>query len=74
MQEAAQRLDISAMSVMRLIRGGILHARQVVACAPRLIAEQDLDKAAVQIAVKGIKTKRRIPLTENPRQQSLVFQ
>jgi DNA invertase Pin-like site-specific DNA recombinase len=74
MQEAAQRLGISAMSVMRLIRGGVLPARQVVACAPRLIVEQDIDKAAVQIAVKGIKTKRRIPLTENPRQQSLIFQ
>ena len=73
MQEAALRLGVSPMSVMRLIRMGILAARQAVPYAPRLIQEDDLDKPEVQNAAAGIKERGRIPLPEDPNQKILDF-
>lgn len=74
MQEAAQHLGVSPMSVMRLIREGILAARQAVPYAPRLIEEKNLEEPAVRRAVEGIKKRGRIPLPENPNQKVLDFQ
>ena len=73
MQEAALRLGVSPMSVMRLIRAGILAARQAAPYAPRLIKGDDLDRPEVQNAAVGIKERGRIPLPENPNQKVLDF-
>jgi hypothetical protein len=70
MQEAALRLGVSPMSVMRLIRAGILAARQAAPYAPRLIKGDDLDRPEVQNAAVGIKERGRIPLPENPNPRS----
>lgn len=74
MQEAAQHLGVSPMSVMRLIREGILAARQAVPGAPRLIEEKDLDRPEVRNATTQIKERGRIPLPENPNQKIFDFQ
>lgn len=74
MQEAAKRLGVSPMSVMRLIREGILPARQVIPYAPRLIEESKLQQAAVQRAVEAIKARGKRPLPENGNQKAFDFQ
>lgn len=73
MQEAAQRLGVSPMSVMRLIRERILPARQVIPYAPRLIEEGQLQQAAVQRAVEAIKARGKRPLPENENQKVFDF-
>lgn len=73
MQEAARRLTVSPMSVLRLIREGVLAAKQAAAYAPRLIEEKDLNKPEVQSAAAGIKKRGRIPLPENKNQKSFDF-
>ena len=73
MSEAAKRLKVSPMSVMRLIREGILSARQVMPCAPRLILEKDLNEPSVQGAVEAIRRGAKRPLPENANQKLLDF-
>lgn len=73
MQEAARRLGICAMSVRRLIERGILPGRQVIAYAPWMIAEEQLNSPTIQAAVARIKSGQGIPLPENPNQKMLIF-
>lgn len=73
MREAAERLDVSPMSVMRLIREKILPARQVIPYAPRLIQEGELQRLAVRLAVEAIKRRGKRPLPENGDQKVLDF-
>ena len=74
MQEAAQRLGICSMSVRRLIERGILSAQQVIPYAPWIISAEELNTPTVQAIVKGIKSGKAIPLTEDQNQQTLDFQ
>ncbi len=67
--EAANRLGVSNMTIVRLIRDGLLPARQVCPRAPYVICESDLDAPAVRQAI----TKGR-PVSSDPRQESLPFQ
>jgi DNA invertase Pin-like site-specific DNA recombinase len=69
--EAANRLSISAMSVTRLVRSGILPAEQTAAGLPAVISVDDLDSATVKHAVIGLKTSPNRPLTDDPNQLSL---
>jgi len=71
LNEAASRLDVSAMTVLRMIRRGVLPARHLCKGAPWVIKAQDLDAEAVQAEAKG---RRRAPLTADPNQQSFLFQ
>ena len=48
LHEAASRLGINKMTVIRLIRDGILSGRQICAGAPYVIREEDLDRSAVR--------------------------
>jgi hypothetical protein len=66
--EAAQRLQVSDTVVERLIRRGILPARQVVKYAPWVIEEKDLELPTVQAAVQAVQKGKRIPsaLAEHP--------
>ena len=69
-QEAATKLEISPMSLHRLIHRGIL-AAEGIRELPRVIQCQDLDKKEVRTAVKYIKSHGNSPLPENPEQLSL---
>jgi len=71
LNEAAAVLQVSAMTVLRMIRSGILPARRLCKGAPWVIKEADLGKATVRAEAQD---RRRKPLTENSDQQSLIFQ
>lgn len=70
-QEAANRLEISPMSVLRLIRTGVISAKQVFSGSPWIIKTSALEKKIVQRAVENIKKGSSGPLTENPNQLTL---
>ena len=69
LHEASSRLGVSKMTVVRLIRDGLLPARQICVGAPYVIHEDDLDRLPVRRA-GGIG--RAAP--PDPRQESLTFQ
>jgi hypothetical protein len=73
LEEAAHRLGISSTSVRRLIDQKLLHAVQVVACAPWEIPVEALEDKAVLKAVNSIKKRVRIPQTRNGQDQSPLF-
>ncbi|HTI81550.1 MAG TPA: recombinase family protein [Acetobacteraceae bacterium] len=69
LHEAASRLGINKMTVIRLIRDGILPGRQVCAGAPYVIREQDLDRPGVRRAIRNGR-----PISPDARQKSLPIQ
>ena len=69
LHEAANRLGVSKMTVVRLIRDGLLPARQVCARAPYVIREEDMARPAIGQAIA-----RGRPISADPRQESLSFQ
>ncbi|MGE5481384.1 MAG: hypothetical protein ACM3VX_00550 [Bacteroidota bacterium] len=71
MKDAASLLEVSPMSVRRLILKVVLPARQVVPCAPWMIEKCLLESEAVKQAVAGIKQGGKRPLPHHPDQQKL---
>ena len=69
LHEAASRLGINKMTVIRLIRDGILPGRQVCAGAPYVIREEDLDRPVVRRAIRNGR-----PVSLDARQKSLPIQ
>jgi excisionase family DNA binding protein len=69
LHEAASRLGVSKMTVVRLIKDGILPARQSCVGAPYVIREIDLDRQEVRRAVKNGRA-----VSQDPRQRSLDYQ
>jgi excisionase family DNA binding protein len=69
LHEAASRLGVSKMTVVRLIRDRLLPARQVCVGAPYVICEDDLDRPAVRRALANGRA-----VSPDPRQESLSFQ
>jgi excisionase family DNA binding protein len=69
LHEAASRLGVSKMTVIRLIRDGLLPARQICVGAPYVIREEDLDRPAVR---RAIENGRAVSL--DARQESMSFQ
>jgi hypothetical protein len=69
--EAATRLEISPMSVHRLVGSGILPAEQPQRGLPMVISTADLDLPEVQRAVLSLKAGHTRPLPEDPRQLKL---
>ena len=67
--EAASRLGVSKMTVVRLIRDGLLPARQACVGAPYVIREDDLDRPAVRRALANGRA-----VSPDPRQERLSFQ
>jgi len=67
--EAASRLGVSKMTVVRLIRDGLLPARQVCAGAPYVIREDDLARPTIRQAIARVR-----PISADPRQEILSFQ
>jgi DNA invertase Pin-like site-specific DNA recombinase len=70
-EEAAAALKISANSVRRLIRDGVLAARQIVTYAPWMIERSAITTPTVQRAVQALKERRYRPLHEHPGQEML---
>src|SRR5262249_15673031 len=64
---AAQIMNVSLMTALRMVRRGIIKGRQLCSGAPWVIKPEDLT------AYRELKPSRR-PLTSNPLQQSLQFQ
>ena len=69
LQEAATRLGVSRMTVIRLIGDKLLPAKQTCIGAPYVIREADLDLSAVRRAIKDGRA-----VTHDPRQRTLEFQ
>src|SRR5690348_6504011 len=69
LHEAATRLGVSKMTIVRLIRDGLLPARQICVGAPYVIQEDDLNRPAVR---RAIENGRAVSL--DARQESLSFQ
>lgn len=69
LHEAASRLGINKMTVIRLIRDGILPGRQICAGAPYVIREEDLDRPAVRGAIRNGRA-----VSPDARQENLSFQ
>jgi DNA invertase Pin-like site-specific DNA recombinase len=68
-EQAAQALGVSGTVVKRLIRTGLLPARQVVPLAPRIIERKDLEKPAVQQAARAVHAGRRLPTNSDEQQE-----
>jgi excisionase family DNA binding protein len=69
LQEASRRLGVSRMTVVRLIKDGVLSAKQICAGAPYVIREADLELPAVKRAIKSGRA-----FLPDPRQGSLEYQ
>jgi DNA invertase Pin-like site-specific DNA recombinase len=69
--EAATRLEISPMSVHRLVKHGILSAEQPHPGLPMIISSSELDREEVQSAVSRLKSGHSRPLPDDPRQLSM---
>jgi len=69
LHEAASRLGVHKMTVVRLIRDGLLPARQACVGAPYVIREDDLDQPALQRALANGRA-----VSSDPQQESLSFQ
>jgi DNA invertase Pin-like site-specific DNA recombinase len=72
MARAAAQVGVSAATIRRWIRDGILPAHQSVMHAPWTIARQDLHSEAVQRAVKAGKAGRKLPRTAPAGQLPLI--
>jgi excisionase family DNA binding protein len=70
LQEAAARLEVSPMSVLRLIRAGTLPAEQLCKGVPWVIKRTDVEKPEVARAASA---KRKRPPPYNPDQKILAF-
>jgi hypothetical protein len=70
--ETATYLDLSPMSVNRLIQQGILPA-EGESRLPQVIRRSDLASEAIQAAVRRIKSHGNAPLPKNPDQQTLFI-
>jgi excisionase family DNA binding protein len=69
LQEAAEHLGVSKMTVIRLIKDGLLPAKQTCTGAPYVIQQIDLDLPGVRRAIKDGRA-----VTHDPRQGTLEFQ
>ncbi len=69
LHEAASRLGVSKMTVTRLIKDGVLPAKQSCVGAPYVIREIDLDRDEVRNAVKSGRA-----VSPDPRQRSFDYQ
>ena len=69
--EAATTLDISPMSMTRLVQVGIIPAEQAYPGLPTVIQQADLVSERIQRAVKELKESNNRPLSQAPNQLNL---
>ena len=67
LEAAAQIMDVSVMTALRMVRHGIIKGRQVCRGAPWVIKAEDVAAYRAAHALQ-------CPLTDNPAQQSFDFQ
>lgn len=67
LQKAAEVMDVSVMTALRLVRRGVITGRQLCKGAPWVIKAEDLAAYVAQRAPQR-------PLTSNPAQQTIQFQ
>jgi DNA invertase Pin-like site-specific DNA recombinase len=70
--EAATKLEISPMSMNRLIQAGMINS-EGIAGLPRVIQSSDLSSEAIQAAAKQIRSHKNAPLPTDPNQKTLFF-
>jgi DNA invertase Pin-like site-specific DNA recombinase len=70
--EAATKLEISPMSVNRLIQAGVINSEGIPGL-PRVIQSSDLTSEAIQAAAKQIRSHPNAPLPTDPNQKTLFF-
>jgi DNA invertase Pin-like site-specific DNA recombinase len=71
LNEAADILDLSPMTVLRMIRSGVLTAKQHCKGAPWVIRREDLNRPDINARANATRNR---PPTSNPDQQAIVFQ
>ena len=71
LEQAARLLEVSAMTVLRMIATGAIAATQACRGAPWVIARSELDRPELRSVVVP---KRRVPLTPDPNQIPLELQ
>ena len=70
--EAATKLEISPMSVNRLIQAGVINS-EGISRLPGVIQSSDLSSEAIQAAAKQIRSHKNAPLPTDPKQKTLFF-
>ncbi len=70
--EAATKLEISPMSVNRLIQAGVINSEGIPGL-PRVILSDDLSSEAIQAAAKQVRSHTNAPLPTDPNQKTLSF-
>ncbi len=68
LEAAAAQLSVSKMTVLRLIRRGVIQARQACKGAPWVIAASALTEPGMTASIG-----RRCPVTVDPRQKTMEF-
>jgi excisionase family DNA binding protein len=71
LDEASSRLNVSPMTILRMIHRGTIEARQLCKGAPWVIKAEQLSNPDVRAEADG---RRKRPLTEDPAQQTFTFQ
>lgn len=74
LQQAARDLGVSPPVLRRLIKRGVLPAKQVVRSAPWVIEREDLSRPGVQATVQAIRDGHRAPRTLGVDTQTPVFE
>lgn len=69
LEEAATLLGVSKMTVTRLVKDGVLAAKQSCVGAPYVIAKTDISSPAIRRAVANGR-----PISQDPRQLTLEYQ
>jgi len=70
--EAATKLEISPMSVNRLIQAGVINSEGIPGL-PRVILSDDLSSEVIQAAAKQVRSHTNAPLPTDPNQKTLLF-
>ncbi|MDZ7404964.1 MAG: helix-turn-helix domain-containing protein, partial [candidate division KSB1 bacterium] len=71
LRQAAEQLQISPEAVLRLIKAGVIAARQIVRYAPWMIPRAELEKTSVRAAVVSIKQNGKAKIEINQQQLNL---
>ena len=71
LRQAAAQLQISPEAVLRLIKAGVMTAKQIVRYAPWMIPRAELEKTLVRAAVASIKKNGKANLQINQQQLTL---
>ena len=69
--DAARMLNLSPLTVLRLIRGGVIPATQYCAGAPWVIKRRDIEDPHV---IERVRACCKSPSSSNPNQKTFVFQ